>query len=217
MDDFVRSVEATLFASASPLSVSDIQEHAGDGNVAAAIERLVERHHGARMDHVESGSGARTDRAIGGEQVEIAHPPRRLADQPQAFRRAAHEHVAADPVAAEQPRPGLAHRVEPLEAKLEAQRQFLGRRVDRWVLRQQQAAFEVSQPRRHHQIIGGDFQPQRPGALDVGQILLDQRQDRNLVQVDLLLPREVEQQVERPFPAVEAKVQRLVVAYRRNE
>ena len=132
--------------------------------------------------------GARLDPAIGGEKVERADLPVRLADQLQPFGRAARKDVAAEPVAAHQPGAGLAHRVEPLQPQLEPQRQFLGRRVDRRVLGQQQAAFEIGEPRRHHEIIGGDLQPQRLGLLEIGQILLDQRQDRNLVEIDLLLP-----------------------------
>ena len=31
MDEFVRAVEATIFASAEPLSVEEIQGHAGEG------------------------------------------------------------------------------------------------------------------------------------------------------------------------------------------
>ena len=38
MDDFLRAVEATLFASASPLSPEEIGVHAGAGDVAAALE-----------------------------------------------------------------------------------------------------------------------------------------------------------------------------------
>jgi hypothetical protein len=41
---------------------------------------------------------------------------------------AAQEDVAAQPVARHQPRPGLAHRVQPFEPQLEPQRQFLGAR-----------------------------------------------------------------------------------------
>ena len=31
MDEFIRAVEATLFASATPLSVEEIAEHVGEG------------------------------------------------------------------------------------------------------------------------------------------------------------------------------------------
>ena len=57
-------------------------------------------------------------------------------------------------------------------------------------LRQQQARFEVGEPRRHHQIVGGELEPQRARLLDEGEILVGERQDRDLRQVDLLLARE---------------------------
>ena len=81
------------------------------------------------MDDVHRRLGARPDRAVSGEQVEVAHLPGGLADQPQPFGRAAQEDVAADPVAAEQPRPRLAHRVEPLQPQLQPQRDLLGARI----------------------------------------------------------------------------------------
>ena len=37
MDEFLRSVEATLFASAEPLSVADISAHVGEGDVEPAL------------------------------------------------------------------------------------------------------------------------------------------------------------------------------------
>ena len=41
MDEFVRAVEATIFASAEPLGVEDIQGHAGDVNqVVRALRRM---------------------------------------------------------------------------------------------------------------------------------------------------------------------------------
>ena len=96
-----------------------------------ALDRILQRHHRAVRDDVHRRLGARPDPAIGGEQVERGRLPRRLAHQLQPLGRAAREHVAAEPVAAHQPRPGLAHRVEPLQPQLEPQRQFLGARVGR--------------------------------------------------------------------------------------
>ena len=34
MDELARAIEATLFAAAEPLSVEEIAEHVGDGDVA---------------------------------------------------------------------------------------------------------------------------------------------------------------------------------------
>ena len=124
------------------------------------------------------------------------------------------EHVAADAVAAEQPRARLAHRVEPLQAHLQPQRDLLGARILLRVLGQQQAGFEVGEPRRHHEIVGGDLELERARLGEIGQILLDQLQDRDLREIDLLRAGEVEQQVERPFPAVEGQRQLIRLADR---
>ena len=64
------------------------------------------------------------------------------------------------------------------------------------------------------EIIGGDLQLERTRLIEIGEILLDQLKDRDLREVDLLRPGEVEQQVERPLPAVEAQRQLVAVADR---
>ena len=51
--------------------------------------------------------------------------------------------------------------------------------------------------------------PLRPGALDKFEVLIDQREDRDLAEIDLLPPREIEQEVERAFPAVNGEGQRV--------
>ena len=43
MEEFVRAIEATLFASATPLSPEDIAEYAGEGDVAAALAELADQ------------------------------------------------------------------------------------------------------------------------------------------------------------------------------
>ena len=92
------------------------------------------------------------------------------------LRRAAGEHVAAKEIAGHETRRGLAHGLQPLEPERQAGRQFLG-----WLLaalrghRHQEPRLEIGEPRRHHQIVGRQFELQAAGALDEGQILLGQR------------------------------------------
>ena len=81
----------------------------------------------------------------------------------------------------------------------------------RMLLRQQQPRFEVGEPRRHHQIVGGKFQPHFSRRLDEGEILVGQRQDGNLGEIDLLLAGERQQQVERTFKALDIDHQRRLV------
>ena len=55
MDEFLRSVEATVFASAEPLTVAEIAAHAGEGDVEAALSELAERYQGHGVELVERG------------------------------------------------------------------------------------------------------------------------------------------------------------------
>ena len=55
MDEFVRAVEATIFASADPLSIEEIQGHAGGGDVEAALRMLAEIYTGRGIELVERG------------------------------------------------------------------------------------------------------------------------------------------------------------------
>jgi hypothetical protein len=94
---------------------------------------------------------------------------------------------------------------------LQPQREFFGVRLGERIARQQQRRFEIRQPRRHHEIVRRQFQLQRARGIDISEILLDQREDRNLPQIDLLPTREREQQIERPLPPVEIQRQLGVV------
>ena len=71
---------------------------------------------------------------------------------------------------------------------------------------------EVGEPRRHHQVVGGQLQPQLARLGDELEILLGQRQHGDLGQVHLLRARQRQQHVERTLEAVEADDQRLVGA-----
>ena len=79
------------------------------------------------------------------------------------------------------------------------------------VLGQQQARLEVGEPGRHHQVVGGEFEPQLARLLDEGEVLVGQRQDRDLGQIDLLLARERQQQIERTLETLDVDDQRRLV------
>ncbi len=76
-------------------------------------------------------------------------------------------------------------------------------------LRQQKARFQISEPRRHHQVVGGNLEAERALSRDERQILVGQRQDRDLAEIDLLLARQRQQQIDRPLIAVELEDQLL--------
>lgn len=54
-DDYVRRVEAVLFAAAEPLSPSDIRAHAGEGDLGGALDTLVRDYARRGVNLVERG------------------------------------------------------------------------------------------------------------------------------------------------------------------
>ena len=82
------------------------------------------------------------------------------------------------------------------------------------LLRQQQPRFQVGEPRRHHQVIGGEFEPHFARRLDEGEVLVGKRENGNLGEIDLLLARQRQQQIERAFEALDIDDQRRLVGRR---
>ena len=89
MDEFVRAVEATIFASAEPLSLEDIQGHVGDGDVKAALLTLTEIYTGRGIELVERGGRWHFQTA-----PDLAHLLRRTREEPRRLSRAATETLA---------------------------------------------------------------------------------------------------------------------------
>jgi segregation and condensation protein B len=89
MDEFVRAVEATIFASSEPLTVEEIQSYAGDGNVGAALATLAEIYTGRGIELVERGGRWHFQTA-----PDLAHLLRRTREEPRRLSRAATETLA---------------------------------------------------------------------------------------------------------------------------
>jgi len=89
MDEFTRAVEATLFASATPLSPEEIAEYAGEGDVAAALDRLAEHYAGHGIELVTRGGRWHFQTAS-----DLAHILRREREEPRRLSRAATETLA---------------------------------------------------------------------------------------------------------------------------
>ena len=89
MDEFVRAVEATIFASADPQSVEEIQRHAGEGDVDGALRRLAEIYAGRGIELVERGGRWHFQTA-----PDLAHLLRRTREEPRRLSRAATETLA---------------------------------------------------------------------------------------------------------------------------
>ncbi len=89
MDELVRAVEATLFAADRPLSPEEIGEHAGEGDIAAALAALADHYAGHGVELVERGGRWHFQTA-----PDLAHLLRRTRDEPRRLSRAATETLA---------------------------------------------------------------------------------------------------------------------------
>ena len=89
MDEFVRAVEAAVFASAEPVAIEDIAAYAGEGDVAAALVDLAERYVGHGIELVERGGRWHFQTA-----PDLAHILRRTREDPRRLSRAATETLA---------------------------------------------------------------------------------------------------------------------------
>ena len=89
MDEFVRAVEATIFASSEPLTIEEIHGYAGDGDVGAALATLAEIYTGRGIELVERGGRWHFQTA-----PDLAHLLRRTREEPRRLSRAATETLA---------------------------------------------------------------------------------------------------------------------------
>jgi len=89
MDEWVRAIEATLFASAEPLTVDEIAEHVGEGDVGAAVGELAAQYEGRGIELVERGGRWHFQTA-----PDLAHLLRRTREEPRRLSRAATETLA---------------------------------------------------------------------------------------------------------------------------
>jgi segregation and condensation protein B len=89
MDEYVRAVEAAVFASSEPVTVEDIAAYAGEGDVAAALADLAERYAGHGIELVERGGRWHFQTA-----PDLAHILRRTREDPRRLSRAATETLA---------------------------------------------------------------------------------------------------------------------------
>src|SRR4029079_2777558 len=83
------AVEATLFASAEPLTVDEIAEHVGEGGVEVALGQLVRHYEGRGIELVERAGRWHFQTA-----PDLAHLLRRTREEPRRLSRAATETLA---------------------------------------------------------------------------------------------------------------------------
>ncbi len=89
MNEFTRAVEATLFASSTPLTKIEISEYAGDGDVESALEELAEHYSDRGIALVERGGRWHFQTA-----PDLAYLLRRTREEPRRLSRAATETLA---------------------------------------------------------------------------------------------------------------------------
>jgi len=89
MDEFTRAVEATLFASETPLTAEEIAAYAGEGDVEIALGQLASHYEGRGIDLVERGGRWHFQTA-----PDLAHILRREREEPRRLSRAATETLA---------------------------------------------------------------------------------------------------------------------------
>ena len=145
--------------------------------------------------------------AIGFQQIVKAQLEDRLIDRGETLRGAAREDIAAEQGPRHQRGAGALHRCQQAQPVRQRFRQLDRGRAAlvRRRLGQQQARFEIRQPSRHYQVIGGDLQSQATLRGDEGEVLVGQFEDRDAREVDLLLARQGEQKVDRAFIPVEVE------------
>jgi segregation and condensation protein B len=89
MEELMRAIEATLFASAMPLSVDEIVEHVGEGDVEIALGQLAAQYEGRGVELVERGGRWHFQTA-----PDLAHLLRRTREEVRRLSRAATETLA---------------------------------------------------------------------------------------------------------------------------
>ena len=89
MEEFARAVEATLFASAEPLTVEEIAAFVGEGEVEIALGQLSAIYEGRGIELVERGGRWHFQTA-----PDLAHILRREREEPRRLSRAATETLA---------------------------------------------------------------------------------------------------------------------------
>src|SRR6185503_20335039 len=75
------------------------------------------------------------------------------------------------------------------------------------IARQQHLSLQLNQRRRHHQEVAGDRDVQLLHDAQVTQILVSDASDGNVINTDVLLPNEVQQQIQWAFKLTEQDLQ----------
>src|SRR5258708_37770298 len=89
MDELSRAIEAGLFASVTPLTINEIVEYVGEGDIETALGRLAAHYEGRGVELVERGGRWHFQTA-----PDPAHLLRRTPEEHRPLSRAAAEALA---------------------------------------------------------------------------------------------------------------------------
>lgn len=89
MDELLRAIEATLFASAEPLTADELALHVGEGDISEGLKALAAHYQGHGIELVE-----RSGRWHFQTAPDLAHLLRRTREEPRKLSRAATETLA---------------------------------------------------------------------------------------------------------------------------
>ena len=89
MDELIRAIEATLFASTEPLTVEELAAHVGEGEIEIALGQLAQHYEGRGIELVERGGRWHFQTA-----PDLAHLLRRTREEVRRLSRAATETLA---------------------------------------------------------------------------------------------------------------------------
>src|SRR5262249_28853347 len=173
--------------------------------------RLFQRPHRALPDVPCADCGALPLLRIGLEQVVDISLVGALPGDPYRLWSAAHEHVAAKSLARHEMGRDFTHGMQALQPEgKECGKLRPGRLTFLGLLgRKQELRFEKSEPGCHDEIVGGDLKADAARLGDEVEILLGEREDGDLGDVDLLRAGEREQKIERAFEALDIDHQRV--------
>src|SRR5204863_9839142 len=87
--ELARAIEPNLFASVSPLSVDEVAEHVGEGEIEVELGQLAAYYEGREIELVERGGRWHFQTA-----PDLAHLLRRTREEPRRLSRAATETLA---------------------------------------------------------------------------------------------------------------------------
>jgi len=105
---------------------------------------------------------------------------------------------------------GLLHRLQSLKLEFQRSSHFRTARFFFTVgIRKKEAGLQVSEPGRHHEIVGRQLQSKTPRLAHEFQVLIRQLEDGDILEIDFLIPRQLEKRINGTFIAFQVDTKAL--------